>query len=251
MPLYRPFARKEMKGGGHYYVDAKGKRVVGVTTVCGMWPKPMLVGWAARTAAQYAVDNWDELSGMSNNVKFELIKDAPNQDRDAAAGKGTKVHDFAEHLILGEEVEPPEEIVGHVEAYAKFLDTFKVEPIHTESNVFNYNLGYAGTLDMICRIPSIDDAPILCDIKTTRSGIFGDVALQLSAYANATHISDGETETEMPEIKRAFAIHVRADGADIRELNLDGAFMTFRYLKEIYHAQAVLKKACGEIIEAN
>jgi hypothetical protein len=37
---------------------------------------------------------------------------------------------------------------GHVEAYARFLDEFKVEPVHVEFSCVSYRWGYAGTADL-------------------------------------------------------------------------------------------------------
>ena len=59
MNLTAPFRRID-SGRGHRYVDAYGIKVPGVTTLLsGGLPKPALTNWAARTAAEFAVDNWE------------------------------------------------------------------------------------------------------------------------------------------------------------------------------------------------
>jgi hypothetical protein len=56
------------------------------------------------------------------------------------------------------------------------------------------------------------DGRILADIKTTRSGIYGETALQLAAYRYAEVYLHKGLEVEMPEVQESWAIWVRADG---------------------------------------
>ena len=48
--------------------------------------------------------------------------------------------------------------------------------------VYSRTFGFAGTLDAICTIAGRRG---LLDIKTGRSGVYPEVALQLAAYAHA------------------------------------------------------------------
>jgi hypothetical protein len=50
-------------------------------------------------------------------------------------------------------------------------------------------------------------------VKTNRSGIFGETALQLAAYRYADVLIPQGPEQPMPEVDACFAIHVRGDGA--------------------------------------
>ena len=45
--------------------------------------------------------------------------------------------------------------------------------------------GYAGSFDAVCRI---EGERVLLDLKTTRSGVHADVALQLAAYARTEQL---------------------------------------------------------------
>jgi len=93
--LKAPFIRRNY-GRGHGYKDANGVKVPGVTTLLSKGlPKPALVNWAARTAAEYAVDNWDELSTAPISERLEQIRNAPDASKTAAALRGTKLHDAA------------------------------------------------------------------------------------------------------------------------------------------------------------
>jgi hypothetical protein len=56
---------------------------------------------------------------------------------------------------------------------------------------------------------------MLMDLKTTRSGVFGETALQLAAYRYSdVWVIDGE-EIEPVEVDYCAAIHVRADGFEL------------------------------------
>jgi hypothetical protein len=211
----------------HYYEDANGKRIPGVTTILNEGlPKPALINWAANATAEAAVNRWDELTDMGPADRLKILKAARYADRDAAAKRGTEVHALAEKLMLGEEITVPDELRGHVEAYVRFLDEWQPQPVLTEVTVVNYTHGYAGTLDMImdCRRQRV-----LADIKTTRSGIYGETALQLAAYRYAEVYLNAEGEHDLPDIDDTWAIWVRGDGYSVIPVNTSPAvFDDFR-----------------------
>ena len=137
--------------------------------------------------------------------------------KDTAAKRGTDVHRAAERLLAGEAVQVPEEIAGHVEAYARFIEEFKVEPVHVEFSCVSYKWGYAGTGDLCAwiQVPDLGRVLTLDDLKTSRSGIFGETALQLAGYRYAdVWVVDGK-EIEPPPVDHCFGIHVRGDGYDL------------------------------------
>lgn len=197
----------------HFYQDAHGRKIPGVTTILNEGlPKPALINWAANATAEAAVNRWDDLSGMGPADRLKVLKAARYEDRDAAAKRGTEVHALAERLILGHEVAVPDELRGHVESYVRFLDEWGPNPVLTEVTVVNYTHGYAGTLDMVF---DRGDGNILADIKTTRSGIYGETALQLAAYRYAEVYLTPEGEMDMPDVEETWAIWVRADGYSV------------------------------------
>lgn len=203
---------------GHYYKDATGQRVPGVTTIIDQGvPKPALINWAGNATAEYAVDHWDELGTLGPAARLKRLQGARYEVKDTAARRGTEVHRAAELLIAGKTVQVPDDIAGHVEAYARFLDEFEVEPVHVEFSAVSYRWGYAGTADLCCWLTLPDRGRVLTldDLKTTRSGIFGEVALQLAAYRYADKwIIDG-AEDDPIDVMYCFGIHVRADGYDL------------------------------------
>ena len=232
-----PIRRKDT-AKGHYYVDATGARVPGVTTILGDGvPKPALINWAANTTADAAINRWDELAEMPPAARLKALQAARYDEKDAAAKRGTEVHGYAERLVAGETVDAPEALAGHVEAYAKFLDEFAVKPLHVEFSVASYRHGYAGTGDLIADITTSGQTRrLLLDLKTNRSGIFGETALQLAAYRFADVLIEGDTEQPMPPVDGCAAVHVRGDGYELIPVTADEAqHRTFLYAQQVAH----------------
>lgn len=212
--------RKIKAGGGHYYT-VDGVKFDGVTTALddGL-SKKGLINWAGSATAGYAVDHWDELSEMKPSARLKTLEKSRYADRDAAANRGTEVHSLAEQLMLGKEIEVPEPLAGHVESYIKFLDEWHPQPVVTEAVVANRRWQYSGTFDMVVDLPN-GERPIM-DIKTSRSGIFGETALQVCAYANAEVYvwNDAELPVANLGITGGYAVWVRADGYDVHPLDI-------------------------------
>lgn len=227
--------RRINRGRGHSYL-LDGAKADGVTwCIDNGIPKPALVGWAGRTVAETAVQQRDRWDDMSEGAAIEWLKQAPYSDRDKAANKGTKVHTFAEHLARGEEVEVPPELVGHVDAYLAFRDEWQPTDELLELVVINRTHRYMGTLDLIATVAG---ERWLLDIKTNRSGPFGEVALQLAAYAHAEAYIDQATgdEEPMPVIDRCGCIWLRTDGYDLFPYEAGPEiWRTFLYAQQIAH----------------
>lgn len=219
--------------GHKYYLD--GKRTTSVTTVLsGGIPKPFLVPWAAKVAAEYAIAN--------PGASFEEIRDAPNQQRDKAGVRGTAVHDLAEKIIHGVAVDVPEELYPYVDGYVRFLDSFHVTPILVEKTVAHRGMGYAGRFDAIVQLPGLHGTdPVMVDLKTS-NGIYRETKAQCAAYSLADfYVEDGATDIEipLPEIVATYVAHVTPDGTFLHPLARDRAevlehFEIFRHAHAIY-----------------
>jgi hypothetical protein len=205
---------------GHYYKDAAGHRIPGVTTMLGDGvPKPALINWAANATAEYAVDNWDSLSELQPSARLKELQGARYSVSDKAKKRGTEVHRYAEKLVKGEQVQGiPDELRGHTEAYVRFLDKFEVDPILVEATIVNYRYGYAGTLDLICELTAADGQRrrLLLDAKTNEKGIFGETALQLAAYRYAEfYLDDAGVEQPMIEVDGCGAVLISSTDAQL------------------------------------
>jgi len=220
--------RRVDHGRGHSYVTDTGEKVPGVTTIIGDgMPKPALVIWAANATAEYAIDHWAELDELPPSQRLKKLQGARYAVKDAAANRGTVVHRLAEKLIRGDRVSIPEGLEGHVQSYVQFLDDYDVQPVLVEKTIFSAEHFYCGTFDLICDLLQSDDPDNpdaesgrhrwLLDIKTNKSGIFGETGLQLAAYRYADMWIDEETDEEhpIPEVTHTGAVHVRADGYDL------------------------------------
>lgn len=245
-----PVSRKEGMSFGrrtHWYVDGKGQKIPGVTTILkkGL-PKPALVGWGIRTVAEYAVDRWKELEEKPVSERLKELKGSPYADRDAAANRGQDVHRLAEQLVRGEQVDVPEELVGHVESYVRFLDDWEPKPLLAEATVYHLEYGWAGTLDLVAEVP--DGRTLLMDLKTSRSGVFGEVAYQMAMYRWSSHYVDatGEPKPMIP-VDDAVVVHVRADGYSVVPVRTDDSVLReARYIARVARAAEACKDYIGE-----
>ena len=123
---------------------------------------------------------------------------------EAAARRGTAVHEACALIDYGEDPEETPEISGYLKAYRRFLADYKPDWQLIEHPMGSIHLGYAGTLD---RFGTIDGAPSILDIKT---GQLHGAALsaQLTAYAKLR-----QTETFLlPPEPALYALKLSNDG---------------------------------------
>lgn len=244
-------------GRGHSYKD-DGRKIPGVTTYLNAFPKPALVTWAAGSVGEFVADHLqmrngtltadellDDLAEISagrghplpdkfSRVKVaEALKYLPYAERDAAANRGTEVHTLAQKLAEGQEVDVPEPIAGHVDSYLKFRDEWMPENELVERPVLSRKHFYAGTFDIVADIPTL--GRVMVDIKTSRSGIFGETGLQLAAYRYAeVYLDEDGVEQPMPELDGCYGLWIRGDGYDLYPMQAgDAEYRLFRYVQQI------------------
>lgn len=278
-----PKTRIQRSGNGHmYFLD--GEKVPGVTTILGDGiPKPGLLKWASEAVSDFVVNRlvvattpdgrrrivaddvvtdalaWNETRERRTPVSAsdvlprqalgEILTNIRYRDLDEASGKGTQVHNLAERLAHGEEVDVPNLLVGHVDAYLRFLEEWEPYDVLTERVIVNRKWRYMGKLDLIAwfaKLPEqitawIDHPPPyrgLLDIKTSRSGIYAETALQLEAYRHGETMLEGADEVPMPAVDFVAAIHVRTDGYAVYAFDTNRAprptpFEIFLYAKQV------------------
>lgn len=224
--------RRETRYGHSYLLD--GKKCPGVTTIIGKGlPKPALMPWAAKEAAHCAVNDHHLWSEMPEQSAIDWIKNAHKRNRDEAARRGTEVHGLAEQLRDGAEIDVPAELAGHVDSYLAFLNEWKPEPVLIEGVVGSRTHHYMGTFDSIEQMP--DGRMALLDVKTNRSGPFGEVAAQLAAYRFAEFYLDADgAEQPMPEVDWCGVIWVTDTGYEVYEYKADETvFRQFLYIAQV------------------
>ena len=133
----------------------------------------------------------------------------------------------------------PEELAGHVDAYLKFLAEHDPDPIAVELVVASRSPRYCGTADLVAHM---DGQVWLLELKTSRSGIWPESALQACAYSRAqTYTIAGGDGQEHPlselGIERCGSVWIRSDGYDLRPLDTGPAVWAyFRHLAALHHA---------------
>ena len=251
--------KRKNHGRGHsYYADrmpghpeSELVKLPGVTTILDMHPKPGLIKWAATTTADYAVDHWRALGKLPVSDRLKELYGARFAHVDPLARRGTEVHALAERIITGQPVTVPEALAGHVDSYRKFLATFRAEPVAVELVIANRAVGYCGTADLVTVMLG---ETWLIEIKTGESGIWPEAALQATAYRRGEVFAfpgeDDEHDLGSLGIDRAAALHLRADGYDLRPLNTgDEVWAYFCRLADNYREQDALREWVGDAIE--
>jgi hypothetical protein len=239
------FTRKNQGSSHSYYLD--GDRIPGVTTVIGILDKPALVGWAARETAIYADENWDRLAAMRSGDRIQALEKARFNTNRKAVVKGNRIHNLGEQLAHGKTVEVPLEIRSQVEAYARFLDSWDLQVVATETPVCSTEWAYGGTFDLIAESPRFGRA--LMDIKTGK-GVYDEVALQLNAYAACDlRLVAAEVvgprggvkvewhEAPMVDVECLRVAHVLEDTVEMVPVQMDASIgETFLHMLEIFES---------------
>lgn len=194
--------------------------VISVTSALKALPKPFLIGWAAKMAAEYAVDNLSILTEMvakgDERAAIDLIKGARFRDMNKKADRGTIVHAAVEAYIAGTQVDKAEveaqlaekrvpktmwkSALLMISGVYQYLQDTEPEVYRSESTVYSRTHGYAGTTDLFARTHvGSSRVPVVIDIKTSKS-IYDEVALQLIGYARADFVGldDGTEEPLIP-----------------------------------------------------
>jgi hypothetical protein len=244
------------RSGRYWSYRIDGAKVPGVTTITGYFKSGGLADYPANQTAEYAVNNWATLDGMPPADRLKALYAARWAEARAAAATGTEVHKIARLLHEGQAAEYPPELGGYVESCVAFLDATDPKVIAAELAIGNRTHRYCGTLDLIADLGPVpwDGSVIpasrwLLDLKTAKSGIFGETALQTCAYANAeAFIAENGDERPMHwlGIQRCGAVHIRADGWDLYPLDTGPDTWTyFTSLAWLYHAQEAKKEWVG------
>ncbi|WP_030962666.1 hypothetical protein [Streptomyces sp. NRRL S-378] len=237
------------RGGSRFYIDPDDAhiKVPGVTSVGGMLPKDYLTFWAAKEAAEAAVNNWDivsELCKRDPKGAVDYLKNAHRRKTTAASDLGSAAHDLFERLARGETVNPRHvhaDVKPHVRWFSEFLQEVQPEFLHLEETVWSDTHSYAGSFDAIA---VIDGETVIVDWKTSKS-VYDSVALQLSAYRYADRIilaANGES-VDVPELVGGAALHVRPEGWALHPVECGPeVFETFLHLRGVFDWEREGKK---------
>ena len=228
--------------GRTYIWPPTGEIFTSVTTILNVLSKPFLTKWAAKLAAEYAVENWGELTDMlikdRQSEALDLIKGASARYTEEASQMGTYVHSSVENLIKGNVDEiSPIQMVG----FRSWQEVYKPKFLLCETTVYNRSEGYAGTMDFMAHI---EGRNIIVDVKTGKS-VYPEVALQLCAYSHGEWYmaENNQSENPLPRIDGAAVLHLRPRGYKYIPVRIDDeVWRSFQYIKEAYRWQKYTSK---------
>lgn len=241
-------------GQGRYYTHPEtGEKVPGVTSVVGKLPKPFLRYWAAKMVATAAVEavadgsTWlADMARSDPEAAIDFLKRAPDRSTREAANIGSAAHAIFDALVFGR---PVGELTPEVEPFRRqfedLLATVQPEPHYAEETVWNSTHGYAGTFDLYA---TIEGEKCWVDNKTTRSGVYPEVALQLSAYKHAEELvrADGEV-LPLPSGDRGLVFHIRPEKWAIYEVPIgEEVFEQFLALRQTFRWEAAARSIVGK-----
>lgn len=221
-----------------YYWNGEGP-LPSVTTAMKMYDKSaVLMGWAKRETAAFAVRNLDVLVAHRDHTGADPLcvpcaKAGRPYDRDAAASRwvasipdyqsdaardlGTEVHGIAEAIGKGETPDVAPEFMPYAAQYRRFLDEYQPRLLAVEYMGINRTHGYAGTGDILAEIAG----SIACiDIKThtkptpVPDTYYPETSMQLAACSAFDFIGkEGDaTEYPMPKVDAYGVLLLGANG---------------------------------------
>lgn len=238
---------------------AAGEFVPSVTNVIGVLSKDHLINWSGRKSTEAILEFLsrnpeDGVMRLLKNQK-EAIKHyslTSERDRDRQALRGTRVHEACEFIGLGKDLselgyELTDDEMACVDSFNRWLDMWQPEFLANEMSVFGETTsligdeivkrGYAGTADFVIKV---DGRVVIGDIKTTRSGLHNEIALQLTACTRAQKITlDQENLIDNFPIEAGIGLHLSPDGFIIKQASMtDQEWAIFGALRESWSFNA-------------
>ena len=181
--LYNGAVTLSFDDAKHVYT-VLGERVLSVTGVAA--PKPALVYWASKMAAEYVRDNLKPgvaLDEIQIAELCEAAKKAHSVISKKAANIGTLAHEKCELLAKTGIVDYPvnEQARKSFEQFLAWWRSHKIIVHASEFKVYHVDYEYAGTGDLDLTVDGIRG---ITDIKTSNA-IYDDYQLQIAAYSKA------------------------------------------------------------------
>jgi hypothetical protein len=219
--------------GGRWYqipdpIIPGGFRGPSVTTILSNGiPAPARKAWGERLVATYAVEHVDAWRKLPRQDAIDHVRRAPYRQLNEAGNRGTDIHTIAQRILDGIDPNSWEgQTYGKYAHYiSDFLADYDVNVLGYERTVVNTEANYAGSYDLLCRI---GDETWLIDWKTSKA-VYGKFALQLAAYANATHEIVSNTAVPMPQVDRLGIVHLTEYGYQLYpvEASIEDCFCVF------------------------
>lgn len=226
--------------GRYYYRPNHPEQVPSATNILQQKNKRGIPGWYARTAAEYAVGNWDMLKDLPDAEKTQLIRYSPNQPKEASK-VGDLVHDWIDRMVKGESL-PSDEINSASITARNTLKSFHAAVAYyemtfnaSEFTVWSDKYGYAGTADLDANVYGMRT---LIDTKTGNN-VYWETGMQLAALAKADFILDEKgNEHSIPQFDKYAVLHLRPTFFELIPVdNIDACFDGFLGLKASFDTE--------------
>lgn len=219
------------------------RELVSVTTVRRMAGTPYrLHQWSLTQVVNKALETVDLIRqrvaardpGQLALARTELRK-AATEERDRAAALGKAVHSAAERGLALTSVEP--EIRPRLRWYYDWLAASGAEILGSEFQVWNLEVGYGGSCDLLVRFPNgwqVSDtfayppgSIVVVDLKTGKSA-FSEHAQQVLAYLMGEFVgSDDRVDERLTALLRAASgtavLHLADSGWEFFAVEADPA----------------------------
>lgn len=210
----------------------------------------------------------ERIDSTPRGLALRYLKGEPDRVRNAAAARGSDVHEAAEDYVLARAREGvrfyadtddiPEydpEIAPRMAGLVNFLADHRPRILATEATVYNRSQAYAGTADLWGEFLVRGEWRTLCvDYKSGRA-IWPDVAMQVCSYARGEFIGspDNITELPVPFADGTAVLHLDPKaprGYSFRELRYDDVvWHAFLYVREVFRwSIEISKTAIGDEI---
>lgn len=230
-----------------YFIDTKMKRI---TIPSSRWYETPFGTFPSVTSilqmrAKQGLTTWQTNLALNGIDPKEVSRNAMDE--------GSRVHNACEQLIYGNELSfldaDGNENYKLFEEWLpiyRFTQAFKryqINPILVEQNIYNGEIGYAGTMDMLCTlIPDGRKTPVLALLDLKRSSsVSVEYKYQISAYIRSlkwmTDNVDGFKDIDS-SIVRGYILLLNVDtksGYRLVEIeNLDNLFNGFMACKTLF-----------------
>jgi len=128
---------------------------------------------------------------MKRGDVYSDYSQVPEHILKRAADIGTGVHEAVESWIKKDTLltTDDESCNMYLDGFVRFLQENDFVPLYSELKLYDPDLWYAGTVDLVCRVNGVLS---VVDIKTTNKLNEKAIELQLAAYQNLIEISSSD-----------------------------------------------------------
>ena len=241
--------------GRDYLVNETSYRRV--STCLGVINNPMLINWAKRTTLQKVEEilrddqvleglrselEYNEANTVAKNPGYtgwvdrllDSARAAADEKRDAAADRGTSIHEVIAAVLNDPLNNLPSEEAGHA---LEFIADYGVTVDAAEVIVWDDTLRVAGTCDSIGRDQR--GQRIIWDWKTG-SGPWPEMAFQVGAYAGML------TRLTKEPVTAAYIVKLQANRYEVHQVtDLDSAELAFFYASMLHMEMKAPKAESG------